>query len=214
MTVPVPWPVAVAGALLAAGVGRAAAGRFAPPVLVLDAGHGGRDPGAVADGVHEADIVLRAALAVRTAWPAGVLLTRETDDELTLEQRVGVSRQGDLLLSLHTNAHATAQAHGAEALANEAGMPFARAIESRWRALVQAGVQLPRWRRVIPAVDWVDSRTGRPGLWILRVPAPAVLLELGFISNPGDRAWLVDSDAVRRVVEDVLRVMFDMYRSP
>jgi N-acetylmuramoyl-L-alanine amidase len=80
------------------------------PVIVIDAGHGGADPGAQAtDGTKEKDIVLNAALAVAKALEKSgrysVVLTRSTDTTLKLRERVDVSRanHGDLFVSLHAN---------------------------------------------------------------------------------------------------------------
>jgi N-acetylmuramoyl-L-alanine amidase len=79
-------------------------------VVVLDAGHGGVDPGAVgADGLYEKDLVLGYALALRDALLAtghyGVVLTRAKDVFLPLRERVNIARhaQADLFISLHAD---------------------------------------------------------------------------------------------------------------
>ncbi len=88
--------------------------------IVIDAGHGGRDPGAIgATGVREKDVVLDAALQLRRALEARgryrVALTRETDEFVELEQRVNFARaqRADLFISLHADSHANHDAHGA-----------------------------------------------------------------------------------------------------
>ena len=80
-----------------------------PRVVVIDAGHGGRDPGAIgATGVLEKDVVLDAALQLRQALRARgyhVALTRDTDRFVPLEERVRFARgqSADLFISLHAD---------------------------------------------------------------------------------------------------------------
>jgi N-acetylmuramoyl-L-alanine amidase len=80
------------------------------PVIVLDPGHGGVDPGAVTtDGRTEKELVLSYALALRDALAATgqfeVVMTRDTDISLSLSDRIGVARSRDaaLLVSLHAD---------------------------------------------------------------------------------------------------------------
>ncbi len=79
------------------------------PLVVIDAGHGGRDPGAVGHGVMEKDITLTLALALRDELvregSLRVALTREDDRLLTLQERPEIARQlgADLFISLHAD---------------------------------------------------------------------------------------------------------------
>ena len=88
--------------------------------IVIDAGHGGHDPGAQARGVVEAELVLDIALRVEKLLQktAGVevLLTRRTDEFIALQERTAMAnREGaDLFLSIHANASSSTQAHGIE----------------------------------------------------------------------------------------------------
>ncbi len=98
-----------------------------PPrrVVVLDAGHGGRDPGAPsAIGGHEKEVTLAIARAAKTAIerragragvPVTVRLTREDDRFVTLGERVRLARQwgADLFISIHADAAPNAEARGA-----------------------------------------------------------------------------------------------------
>ncbi|MDH3738279.1 MAG: N-acetylmuramoyl-L-alanine amidase [Alphaproteobacteria bacterium] len=84
----------------------------AVPVVVLDAGHGGVDPGAIGtSGVYEKDIVLAFAKEIKRQLEAGgrvkAVLSRERDIFLPLRDRVRSARQveADLFLSLHVNSH-------------------------------------------------------------------------------------------------------------
>ncbi len=87
-------------------------------IVAIDPGHGGIDPGALADGHSEADIVLTVALAAKTALERigiGVVLTRSDDSFMGLESRMTAARLAgaDLFLSLHADALPEGEAAGA-----------------------------------------------------------------------------------------------------
>jgi|GEM_PF-546010 len=95
----------------------------ASPLVVIDAGHGGHDPGARADhqGRHQAekDLTLSLALALRQrlldVGGIRVALTRSDDRYLLLEERSGIARRmkADLFISIHADSADTPEAHGA-----------------------------------------------------------------------------------------------------
>ena len=89
--------------------------------IVLDPGHGGKDPGAVGvDGIAEKDIVLAVAkkLAHKLTQEMGVqvILTRSDDRFIALEDRTAIAnaREADLFVSLHMNASSNGEARGLE----------------------------------------------------------------------------------------------------
>jgi N-acetylmuramoyl-L-alanine amidase len=89
--------------------------------IVIDPGHGGKDPGCIGPGgIKEKDIVLRLAklLAekIRKEMGCQVFLTRETDVFLSLEQRTAIAnmKKADLFISLHINAHKDRRIWGLE----------------------------------------------------------------------------------------------------
>lgn len=79
------------------------------PLVVIDAGHGGKDPGAIAGGVQEKDLTLAMARALRDELLRGggvrVALTRSEDRYLFLGERSAIARQlgADLFISLHAD---------------------------------------------------------------------------------------------------------------
>ena len=89
------------------------------PLVVIDAGHGGLDPGAGGGAVKEKDLTLRLAQALRDALLDGggvrVALTRDDDRFLVLGERAGIARRlrADLFLSIHADSTAGAEASGA-----------------------------------------------------------------------------------------------------
>jgi N-acetylmuramoyl-L-alanine amidase len=83
-----------------------------PPLVVIDPGHGGRDPGAISpfDEAHEKDVTLALALAIRDdlarSGRVRVALTRDADSYLLLEDRYAIARRlgADLFISIHADA--------------------------------------------------------------------------------------------------------------
>lgn len=88
--------------------------------VVLDPGHGGRDPGAIGvGGLREKDVTLELARRLRRRLEKNdfeVVLTRDGDRTLTLEERTAIAAgsNGDLFISLHTNASRKRWTHGVE----------------------------------------------------------------------------------------------------
>lgn len=99
----------------------AIAGPAGRPLVVIDAGHGGHDPGAISphSGVREKDVTLAMALAVRERLLATgrmrVALTRSDDHFIVLQTRFGLARQmgADLFISLHADSAENQEARGA-----------------------------------------------------------------------------------------------------
>jgi N-acetylmuramoyl-L-alanine amidase len=91
------------------------------PLVVIDAGHGGHDPGAISphSGKREKDITLALAKAIRDDLVASgrvrVALTRSDDRFLVLEERFGIARRmkADLFISVHADAAENEGASGA-----------------------------------------------------------------------------------------------------
>lgn len=106
--------------------------------IVIDPGHGGRDPGAQARGLNEADLTLDIALRLEALLQKEpgleVILTRRTDVYLSLEERTAIAnREGaDLFLSVHANTSRNINASGVETyFLSFAGSPDAEAVAAR-----------------------------------------------------------------------------------
>jgi N-acetylmuramoyl-L-alanine amidase len=109
--------------------------------IVIDAGHGGRDPGAQGPGYTEAaltlDIALRLEKLLAKEPGVDVVLTRRTDEYVGLQERTDIAnREGaDLFLSIHANASRNRSARGVESyLLNFASTPDAAAVAARENA--------------------------------------------------------------------------------
>jgi len=114
--------------------------------IVIDAGHGGHDPGTTGrSGLQEKDLVLDVALRldrlVRQELGAEVVLTRSTDVFIPLEERTGIAntRGADLFLSIHANASRNPRARGIETyFLNFAQNPHAEEVAARENAISAA----------------------------------------------------------------------------
>lgn len=89
--------------------------------LVIDAGHGGRDPGAIGRKAKEKNINLNVALSlgkmINNAFPEiNVIYTRKTDKKVALMERAAIANRAkaDLFISIHTNASKSRKARGCE----------------------------------------------------------------------------------------------------
>ena len=106
--------------------------------IVIDAGHGGHDPGAQSNGVSESELTLDVALRLGRLLDkqpgVEVVLTRDADVFIPLEERTSIAnREGaDLFLSIHANASRNPKARGVETyFLNFASNPAAEAVAAR-----------------------------------------------------------------------------------
>lgn len=167
--------------------------------LVIDAGHGGIDGGAVgADGSRESDINLAIALrlqAVSAFCGQSAVMTRTDDsrgadalsysehEELVYRTQVVNATPNAVLLSIHQNCYPTAQPSGAQVLYSSNGKSedFGRLMHDN----------------LVNSLDPQNRRVAEPDknrLYILsNVDCPAILVECGFVSNHSDITKLTDS---------------------
>ena len=109
--------------------------------IVIDPGHGGHDPGAEGSGVSESRVVLDVALRLekllKTQPGVEVVLTRRTDEFVSLQERTAIANreQADLFLSIHANASKDQRASGIESyFLDFAATPGAAAVAARENA--------------------------------------------------------------------------------
>lgn len=139
----------------ARGEGRAAArppaAQAGLPLVVLDPGHGGRDPGAIgAAGTHEKRITLAAALELRRRLETGgkcrVLLTRSRDVFIPLADRIELARRREaaLFVSLHADSAPGARGASVYTLAERASDSLSEGLARRENSADRAGgLRLP-----------------------------------------------------------------------
>ncbi|MDR3344821.1 MAG: N-acetylmuramoyl-L-alanine amidase [Oscillospiraceae bacterium] len=182
-----------------------AAAQPAQPVFVVDAGHGGPDGGAVgADGTLEKDINLAIAVRVRDflrAFGCEVVMTREDDrsihssDAKTIRQQkvsdihnrtdLVNDTKGAVLVSIHQNKFPAAAEKGTQVFYSP-NNPQSRALALKIQERVTKLLQPENTRKTKPAGN---------NIYILTyAKAPAVMVECGFISNPGERDKLKSAE--------------------
>jgi len=133
--------------------------------IVIDPGHGGHDPGAKGDGLTEAELVLDVALRLEQMLlklpGVEVVLTRRTDDFVSLQERTIIANRenADLFLSIHANASEDGQARGVETyFLNFANNLSAAAVAARENAASgQAMGALPDFVRAIALNNKLDE---------------------------------------------------------
>lgn len=224
----------------------AAAPSTAPKVIVIDAGHGGKDPGSSGSGVREKEVTLAAARSLRDELQRSgrfkVVLTRDTDVFVPLEQRVRIARRAnaDLFLSLHADTGTEPGLHGVSAytLSDRGGERVSKKVFGGRDYFID--VDLPggdptvkqilldlaqRETRNQSAVfaDRLLDRVGRraalvrrshrsAGYVVLFAPdVPAVLMEMGFLTNDEDARALADPAARRRMMAGVAEAIEDHF---
>ncbi|MEG4532478.1 N-acetylmuramoyl-L-alanine amidase [Microcoleus sp. D2_18a_D3] len=154
-------------------------------VVVIDAGHGGRDPGAVGiQGIQEKEIVLDISLQVaRLLEQQGVqaVMTRTDDREIDLEPRVSLAERvnASVFVSIHANAinMSRPDISGVETYYFNNGQDLARVIHAS----------------ILEGTGATDRRVRQARFYVLRKTSmPSVLLEVGFVTGAEDAARLSD----------------------
>ncbi len=165
--------------------------------VVVDAGHGGRDQGTSAGDILEKDVNLDVArLVAKKLKKAGadVILTRDSDTYVGLEERADLANQADadLFVSIHCNyCEEDASVRGLECYYSEDsadGQLLAQQIVDQVETLDQAACRGTRT---------ADYRV------LLHTEMPAVLVELGYFSNRSERALLTDGDYQLALAEEI-----------
>jgi N-acetylmuramoyl-L-alanine amidase len=185
-----------------------------PFTVIIDAGHGGIDAGAVSKtGAIEKNINLALALKVKqlsTEYQVRVLLTRE-DDKLaggknsiraSLEYRTEMAKENkaDLFVSLHTNA-----AHGPRDHGEDGINIYVSSDNHHYPQCVQFGSDLIDALKGDYATGQ-DLKESKQRVWVLRESVmPAVVIECGNISNPEDLAFISDEGNQEKIARDILQ---------
>lgn len=154
-------------------------------IICIDPGHGGSDPGACAGGEREKDIALKVAKLIGGKLNGyKVIYTREGDTYPTLSERAALANKikADLYVSVHCNSATNTQANGVEVYTHTSQSDGAVAAASAIykRLLAASGMT----GRGIKAANYAVLRETK---------MPAVLVELGFISNEADREKLTSA---------------------
>lgn len=177
-------------------------------VIVIDAGHGGVDPGKVGTaGTLEKDINLAIAFELKTLLEESgikVVMTRETDTGLysenatnkkreDMEERVRVIRSADpaLVVSIHQNSYPSADCKGAQVFYykdSEKSKALAETIQQSFLTVLADG----NTRQAKANGDYYLLR---------KAPCTIVIAECGFLSNPTEEALLATGEYQKKVAD-------------
>ena len=170
------------------------------PTILLDAGHGGKDPGKVSEqGTLEKDINLAITLKVKqllSQHPVNVILTRDKDTDLStsdtnhkvsdLENRIKLIREHSpvLAISIHQNSYPDPSVVGAQCFyhkESESGKELARLLQNQ---IVTSTAQTK-----------IREIKNNESYYILKhSPVTTAIVECGFLSSPKEEALLLSSE--------------------
>ncbi len=169
-----------------------------PPLVVIDPGHGGSEPGAGNGSIHERAITLAISLEVEKILnekQIDNILTRRDDTAVSLEDRVKFAneKKGSLFISIHNNSFTDPASHGILTTYNPyspTGESNAEIMQSKLKTLGMFN------RKIVP----------RPNLYVLRrTEMPSLLLEIGFISNKNDLKLLTSPDFQKKCAVQIVK---------
>jgi len=218
--------------------------RFRIAAIIIDPGHGGRDPGAVGNisvsgrntQINEKDIVLRVALALRDQLVATypdkrILMTRDSDVYRSLEQRSDMANavtvrdnESIIFISIHANAARNTNARGYEVWhITSGGRPRQLLDTSRnnyssdinailnqmlneeftSESILLANSILQGFEGVFGKT--LPSRGAKANDWFVvkNSRMPAVLVELGFVSNRQDAQMMTSQDGLQKMTDSL-----------
>ncbi|MBF2065210.1 MAG: N-acetylmuramoyl-L-alanine amidase [Calothrix sp. C42_A2020_038] len=174
-------------------------------VVIIDPGHGGKDPGALGiGGIKEKDIILPISIRVaQILQQNGVqaVMTRNSDYFVTLQGRVDMAQQvnADVFVSIHANSAGAGRpdVNGLETYYYDSGLELARTVHSS----------------ILQSLNIRDRGVRRARFFVLRKSSmPSILVETGYVTGQQDIAQLTTpqfqvqmADAIARGVLQYLR---------
>ncbi len=181
--------------------------------ILIDPGHGGKDPGAVNTefGLREKDLALRTARRfAANLHRAGfvVALTRDDDRFIPLSERPEIANDfgADLFISLHFNAAQNPEARGIEvfilnpAASDPTQQPLPGNAGDKWNTLLGYSIQ----NSLIEATDQANRGVKRARFAVLRtLNCPGLLVEGGFVSNADDARLLQSEDWLQNLADAI-----------
>ncbi|RRJ66249.1 AMIN domain-containing protein [Paenibacillus oralis] len=168
------------------------------PIVVIDAGHGGTQPGATSiTKRQEKDFTLAVALKVQALLEQETefdfVMTRDSDVTLSLQDRVKIANDigADVFVSIHGNSiDPPANPSGSETYyTREESIPLANVMHSH----------------LVQATGLADRKVRYSSLHVTReTTMPAVLLEVGYLSNKNDESLMYTEELQQRVAEGIV----------
>lgn len=188
-------------------------------IIVLDAGHGGSDPGAMNSEANEKDLTLSIIYDAAKKYfnspdsPVKAYWTRKDDTKIELNDRAAFADkvEADFFISLHMNSTTSKSAKGMEVLYASKNTNTLDEASSKTIAKHYADYLIETLGMTGRTYTTVD----RPNLIVLyKNTVPAILIELGFISNASDYEKISDpefQDQAAKAIYDATVTLFENY---
>ena len=183
-------------------------------VIVVDAGHGGKDPGTVYKDIYEKDINLSISLYLEeylSEYGATVVLTRDSDNDLSygetnhrkktdFDNRIKIinNEYTDMYLSIHLNYLSNKKYYGAQVFYNKDNENLAKSIQE----YLNNNLETDREIKEIPSSTYMYKKLEKRG----------VLIECGFLSNASERSKLITEKYQRKVAKVIAEAVVNYYK--
>lgn len=186
-------------------------------MVVIDAGHGAHDSGAIGIYGREKDYALDMALRLEQSLKKRgfkTLLTRRTDTFLTLGQRVAIANQqrNAIFISMHFNSSGSRDSNGIETYAlapqgtrsTNGGSPWNSLLSGNLRDAENIALATAVHAHVIHELRSVDRGIKRARFNVLRgINKPAILFEGGFVTNKTEGKLIDDPNHRQRIADSI-----------
>lgn len=172
-------------------------------VIVIDPGHGGSDHGAIRNNISEKNITLDISQRVTSLLEKKgyvVYMTRETDATVSLQDRVEISEDicPEIFVSIHVNSSNSESPNGIEThYYKDNSLDLAKTVHASMLNHVSANN-----RGLFKSKFYVINHT----------TAPAILVEIGFLSNPSERAQLVSESRKQATAKAIAEGIDDYFK--
>lgn len=183
-------------------------------IIIIDPGHGGKDPGTISDKIHESDINLEISKQLEielTKMGATVILTREGNYDLStpnakwrkksdFDNRINLinNSKADLYISIHLNYLTDSKYYGAQVFYNNAEN---QKIASSIQEILNNELNNDREIKKIPSRTYMYDKLNIPG----------VLIECGFLSNYKEKELLKTSEYQQKLAKIITKGIINYY---
>ena len=172
--------------------------------VVLDPGHGGSDYGAIREGINEKDIVLdvtRRVAAILKSKGYKVAMTRADDTYVSLQDRVEFSENEtpEIFVSIHVNSAVATEPKGVEThYYHDYSKELASVVHTH----------------LVKAIDTKDRGLFKSKFYVINhTTVPAILVEMGFLSNEEERAELVTDSRKQKTAKAIAEGIIEYIKS-
>jgi N-acetylmuramoyl-L-alanine amidase len=173
--------------------------------VVIDAGHGGSDNGAMTNNINEKDLNLAIAKdvqALNTNPNLVIILSRVKDVDMPLKERTNFAndKKADLFISIHADVDANEKdLSGLAIVIPKNDNPYLKGSQLLGSAMIQS------FQNNYPLAVSNTLQQLQQGVWVLKAnECPAVLIETGFLSNQKDANFLINPKNQETIAQNIL----------